>query len=83
MALLNERGGSVRIRCGGNSQDYATVVPSLPSGKDLEKDKAASQNPVCSIYLLYDCPIYVVQMLDANTKFVYHAGAYLYVVQYL
>lgn len=49
MSLLSERGGRVRVRFGGNTQDYATVVPSLPDGADMEKDKTDTQNPVCPL----------------------------------
>ncbi|OCH90122.1 hypothetical protein OBBRIDRAFT_793583 [Obba rivulosa] len=45
MALVAERGGSVRIRVGGNTQETATVVPSLADGKMIEKDKEDSSNP--------------------------------------
>lgn len=47
MAIITERAGRVVIRVGGNSQEIATLVDSLPDGKAIEKDKANSQNPVC------------------------------------
>lgn len=46
MALVAERGGKVNCRFGGNTQDYAVVVPSLPDNKAIEKDKTDSTNPV-------------------------------------
>ncbi|EMD34946.1 glycoside hydrolase family 79 protein [Gelatoporia subvermispora B] len=52
MALVAERGGSVHIRVGGNTQETATVVPSLPDGKMIEKDKGDSTNPTQTPALL-------------------------------
>ena len=46
MALIAERAGYVPIRVGGNSQDTASLVDSLPDGAVMEKDKADSSNPV-------------------------------------
>ena len=47
MELITQRAGSVHIRIGGNTQDYATLVNSLPDGKAIEKDKENTTNPVC------------------------------------
>ena len=46
MSLLAERAGGVHIRVGGNTQEFAYVVDSLPDGKMMEKDKAYLKNPV-------------------------------------
>ncbi len=46
MGNLIKRGGSVQIRVGGNTQDTATLVPSLADGQAIEKDKLNSNNPV-------------------------------------
>jgi hypothetical protein len=46
MANLKQRGGGVHIRVGGNTQETATVVDSIPGGKVLTKDKVNSRNPV-------------------------------------
>ncbi|KAI0774365.1 glycoside hydrolase family 79 protein [Fomes fomentarius] len=45
MSILAEKAGEVHVRVGGNTQDYAYVVDSLPSGKFLEKNKEDTQNP--------------------------------------
>jgi len=47
MANLQARGGSVKIRVGGNTQETAALVQSLPDGKVLEKDLSGVTNPVC------------------------------------
>ncbi|EMD34945.1 glycoside hydrolase family 79 protein [Gelatoporia subvermispora B] len=45
ISLLAERAGSVHMRVGGNTQETATVVPSLEGGRVIQKDKADSTNP--------------------------------------
>ncbi|KAF5353171.1 hypothetical protein D9757_012643 [Collybiopsis confluens] len=45
MANLARRGGAVYVRVGGNTQDFAVLVDSLPDGKILEKDIEGSSNP--------------------------------------
>ena len=46
LANLQERGGGVTVRIGGNSQETAVLVPSIPDGSTLEKDKSDLYNPV-------------------------------------
>jgi len=44
MANLQERAGSVVIRLGGNTQEFAAMVPSLPDGRTFAKtDSGTSQ----------------------------------------
>lgn len=57
IANLQERAGKVHIRVGGNSQETAVLVPSIPGGITLEKDHSRVYNPVSSqrdpLYSLY------------------------------
>lgn len=46
MAQITERSGHVNVRVGGNSQDSATLVDSLPNGVVLMKDKGNTTSPV-------------------------------------
>ena len=48
MSIIAERAGGVHIRVGGNTQETAYMVDSLPDGKILEKDKEDATNPVRS-----------------------------------
>ncbi|KAJ7145148.1 glycoside hydrolase family 79 protein [Mycena crocata] len=41
MSNMQARGGSVRVRIGGNTQETATMVTSLPDGKMMEKGPPA------------------------------------------
>ncbi|KAJ3493949.1 hypothetical protein NLJ89_g10909 [Agrocybe chaxingu] len=49
MANIEERAGSVLIRLGGNTQEYATMVDELPNGNALAKEdsgtKATTETP--------------------------------------
>lgn len=47
MANMAQRSGSVHIRVGGNTQETATLVDSLPNGKILTKMITNTSNPVC------------------------------------
>jgi hypothetical protein len=46
MSSLVQRGGRVNIRVGGNTQDYATLVSSLPNGEMIQKEQTGNTNPV-------------------------------------
>ena len=46
MNIVAERAGAVHIRVGGNTQETAFMVDSLPDGKILAKDKEDASNPV-------------------------------------
>ena len=46
MSLVAERAGRVHVRVGGNTQETARMVMSLPSGKAIEKQKVDTNNPV-------------------------------------
>jgi hypothetical protein len=46
MSILHQRAGRVNIRVGGNTQEEATLVDSLPNGLLIQKDQASQSNPV-------------------------------------
>lgn len=51
MANMQQRAGRVRVRVGGNTQETATLVDSLPDGKALQKDISGASGPVRSVTL--------------------------------
>ena len=53
MGNIKQRAGGVTIRVGGNTQETASLVDSLPDGKAITKDKGAATNPVSPDYLCY------------------------------
>lgn len=52
LATLQERSGQVNVRVGGNTQENATLVDSLPNGKALLKTEASIVGPVSVITLV-------------------------------
>ena len=46
MALIQQRAGRVHIRVGGNTQETATMVDSLPNNKVMQKEQTDTNNPV-------------------------------------
>jgi hypothetical protein len=46
MANIAERAGAVHVRIGGNTQEYAYFVDSLPDARAISKEKANTNNPV-------------------------------------
>jgi len=55
LALLRERAGEVRIRVGGNSQESAVLVDSLPGGVMISKQQLPTGDVVrtaCAIFPL-------------------------------
>ncbi|KAG1733524.1 glycoside hydrolase family 79 protein [Suillus lakei] len=57
MANLRQRGGSVKVRVGGNTQETATLVASTPDGAALEKDYGRSSNPTATPPLVFTSEI--------------------------
>ncbi|KAF8838073.1 glycoside hydrolase family 79 protein [Paxillus ammoniavirescens] len=57
MANLRERAGSVHVRLGGNTQDYATLVSSTPDGAALEKYYDKESNPTDTPPLIFTSEI--------------------------
>ncbi|KAJ7865658.1 glycoside hydrolase family 79 protein, partial [Mycena olivaceomarginata] len=46
MSNLQARGGSVRVRIGGNTQETAAMVEKLPDGKMMEKKNGSAEYPL-------------------------------------
>ena len=53
LAALADRAGIVTIRVGGNTQETASLVPSLPNNAMIAKDKEDSSNPVRTDFAYY------------------------------
>ncbi|KAF7360487.1 hypothetical protein MVEN_00779400 [Mycena venus] len=47
LANIQERAGAVHVRIGGNTQEFAYYVPTLPENRAISKEKADTNNPVC------------------------------------
>lgn len=51
MSALRQRGGEVRIRLGGNTQESAALVDTLPNGVMILKEPSNLNDPVSVIPL--------------------------------
>lgn len=51
MSALRQRGGEVRIRLGGNTQESAALVDTLPNGVMILKEPSNLNDPVSVILL--------------------------------
>ncbi|KAK0192511.1 glycoside hydrolase family 79 protein [Armillaria mellea] len=60
MALIAQRGGRVRIRAGGNTQEFATYEAELPdaNGKCITKQSVDSQNPTETPAVIYNMDMF-------------------------
>ena len=60
LATVADRGGSDRIRVGGNTQETATLVDSLPDGAMIGKDKSVIGGSSRTVrnYYLCDCGLH-------------------------
>lgn len=52
MSNLEERGGTIHVRVGGNTQETASLVDYIPDYRDISKDYSRTSNPV-SLNILY------------------------------
>lgn len=58
MALLRERAGEVRIRVGGNTQETAVLVDSLPGGVMIAKEHGSTGDVTDTPTLLYTAEVF-------------------------
>ena len=66
MANIVERVGWVQVRVGGNSQDTAELVGSLPNGTVIAKDLNNTSNPTGTPPLVYTTDL--LQMMENISK---------------
>ena len=77
MSNLEQRSGGVVIRLGGNTQEYATMVDSLPKGNTFSKAAFETNQTVSfdffyTTYIFLEFTISFLFSLDTNTGcFVY------------
>ncbi|KAI0633084.1 glycoside hydrolase family 79 protein [Trametes polyzona] len=75
MSLVAERAGRVHVRVGGNTQDFARMVPSLEDGKAIEKQKVNTNNPTQTPGLLYTTEIlYLLSNISSLTNVKWYLG---------
>ncbi|KAG2065347.1 glycoside hydrolase family 79 protein [Suillus decipiens] len=75
MANLRQRGGSVKVRVGGNTQETATLVASTPDGAALEKYYGGSSNPTATPSLVFTSEIIkMMAEISALTEVYWYMG---------
>lgn len=75
MSNIVERGGEVRVRLGGNTQDFAWMVDSLSDGKILEKDLNGVSNPTQTPPLVFTPDVmYMMRNISALTNVRWYLG---------
>lgn len=75
MANIKQRAGRVHIRIGGNTQETATLVASIPDGKAIEKDKTSATNPTSTPGLLFTAEIiYMLGNISALANIKWYLG---------
>ncbi|KAJ7359116.1 glycoside hydrolase family 79 protein [Mycena albidolilacea] len=60
LANIQERAGAVHIRIGGNTQEYAYYVDTLPDGHAISKEKADTNNPTQTPAVIYTMDLFYV-----------------------
>ncbi|KAJ7757813.1 glycoside hydrolase family 79 protein [Mycena maculata] len=75
MSNVQARGGSVRVRVGGNTQETATLFASLPDGKMMEKQAQVTDDPTHTPALLYtDDVLYMLANISALVNVNWYLG---------
>lgn len=67
MAILQARGGKVNVRVGGNSQDTATLVSSLPDGRAMSKQKVNDTDTVSRS--VFSVIVYILSGAQSQTPY--------------
>ncbi|KAJ7512818.1 glycoside hydrolase family 79 protein [Mycena galericulata] len=68
LSNIAERAGCVNIRIGGNTQEYAYYVPTLPEDRATSKEKADTNNPTQTPAVIYTMDLFY--MLSNISSFV-------------
>ncbi|KAJ7811864.1 glycoside hydrolase family 79 protein [Mycena leptocephala] len=58
MTNIAERAGAVHVRIGGNTQEYAYFVDSLPEARAISKEKANTNNPTLTPAVIYTMDLF-------------------------
>ncbi|KAI0341170.1 hypothetical protein BDW22DRAFT_334247 [Trametopsis cervina] len=75
MAAVAQRGGSVPVRVGGNTQENATLVDSIPGGDIIGKDKTDTSNPTATPNLIFTAElIYMLNNVSAMVGVKWYLG---------
>ncbi|KAJ7461813.1 glycoside hydrolase family 79 protein [Mycena galericulata] len=75
LSNIQERAGAVHIRVGGNTQDYAYYVPSLPEDRMISKESADTNNPTQTPAVIYTMDLfYMLSNISALVNVKWYLG---------
>jgi hypothetical protein len=78
MANLVERAGWVQVRVGGNTQESAQLVPSLPNGTILAKDYNNTSEPTGTLPLAFTVDLlYLMANISKLTNTHWYLGSFV------
>ncbi|KAF8893584.1 hypothetical protein BD779DRAFT_1669853 [Infundibulicybe gibba] len=58
MGNLQQRGGAVHVRLGGNTQEFAALVPELSDGKTFSKENGTNENTSLTPNVVYTLDLF-------------------------
>ncbi|KAJ7731915.1 glycoside hydrolase family 79 protein [Mycena maculata] len=72
---IRERAGAVHVRVGGNTQEYAYYVPTLPEERAISKESANSTNPTQTPAVIYTMDLfYLLANISAHVNVHWYLG---------
>ncbi|KAJ7037927.1 glycoside hydrolase family 79 protein [Mycena alexandri] len=75
LANIQERAGAVHIRVGGNTQEFAFYVDSLPEERAISKQKADTNNPTQTPAVIYTMDLfYMLSNISALVNVKWYIG---------
>ncbi|KAJ7266877.1 glycoside hydrolase superfamily [Mycena haematopus] len=75
MANIQERAGAVHVRVGGNTQEFAYFVDTLPENRAISKEKADTNNPTQTPAVIYTMDLfYLLSNISALVNVKWYVG---------
>ncbi|KAF7302721.1 hypothetical protein HMN09_00907000 [Mycena chlorophos] len=75
LSNIRERAGAVNIRIGGNTQEFAYYVDTLPDGHAISKEKADTNNPTQTPAVIYTVDLfYLMANISSFTNVHWYIG---------
>lgn len=79
MGNIKQRAGQIRVRLGGNTQEFAGYVEELENHRAISKASDVNpRNPVCTPILLYRDSFYYSRMINDDECVDLDSGCHLY-----
>ncbi|KAJ7742690.1 glycoside hydrolase family 79 protein [Mycena maculata] len=77
LANIQERAGAVHVRVGGNTQEYAYYVPTLPEERAISKESADTNNPTQTPAVIYTMDLfYLLANISSHVNVHWYLGKF-------